>query len=344
MTTDELKTALESTLVRAAKSRVQVSGLAQMAGGASRELWRLDVEVAEGEWAGRHPLVMQRPLGGKIHAHALDLKQEFIVRQAAYKSGLPVPRPFWLLEDFLGRYATFAEQLAGETIGRKIVKDAQWESARARLPTQMGATLAAIHRIDLNEHDLHPVLPSPPPGLTPAQWHLREMEADLDRIGEPHPAIELCLRWLHRHEPPPSERLTLVHGDYRLGNMMINANGLCGVLDWEFAQIGDPMEDVSWGMVRDWRFGVDQLRYGGVGQPEEFWAAYQAAGGEPIDPVRARYWEVMGNVRWAAGTLNQAERYLSGQEDNLEFASLGRRCAEMELEALRLIEEPLPSR
>jgi aminoglycoside phosphotransferase (APT) family kinase protein len=336
MNTDLLAT-LESALARETQSQVQVSGLAQMAGGASRELWRLDVEVADGEWAGRHPLVMQRPLGGKIHAHALDLRQEFIVRRAAHKSGLPVPRPYWLLENFLGGWAALAERLEGETIGRKIVKDARWETARAKLPGQMGATLASIHRIDLDQYELWPVLPSPPPGLTPAQWHIQQMEADLDRIREPHPAIELCLRWLRRHEPPLPKRLSLVHGDYRIGNVIIGPEGLRGVLDWEFAHIGDRMEDVSWGVVRDWRFGMDGLRYGGVGQPEAFWAAYQAAGGEPVIPARARYWEVMGNARWAVGTLNQAERYLSGQEDNLEFASLGRRCAEMELEALRLI-------
>ena len=337
MLANEIQTALEKALARATQSQVQVSGLAQLAGGASRELWRLDVAVADGEWMGAHKLVMQRALGGKIHAHALDLRQEFVVRKAAYNSSLPVPRPYWLLEDFDDGLATFAERLEGETIGRKIVKDASWAAARTKLPGQMGAVLAAIHRIDLEANDLWTVLPSPPIGLTPAQWHIQQAEADLDRIGEPHPAIELCLRWLRQNEPPPPKQLTLVHGDYRIGNMMIDAAGLCGVLDWEFTQIGDPMEDVSWGMVRDWRFGVDHLRYGGVGQPEDFWAAYEANGGEKVDPAQALYWEVMGNIRWAVGTLNQADRYLSGQEDNLEFASLGRRCAEMELEALRLI-------
>jgi aminoglycoside phosphotransferase (APT) family kinase protein len=165
------------------------------------------------------------------------------------------------------------------------------------------------------------------------------MEADLDTIGEPHPALELVLRWLRRYEPPPPARLVLVHGDYRIGNMLVTPEGLNGVLDWEFAHLGDPAEDLTWGLVRDWRFGVDALHFGGIGPPDAVFAAYAAGGGQAPDPTTVRYWEVLGNTRWALGTLNQAQRHLRGAERNLELASLGRRCAEMELEALRLLRE-----
>jgi aminoglycoside phosphotransferase (APT) family kinase protein len=220
--------------------------------------------------------------------------------------------------------------------GARSSRAPSWR-ARAHLPQQLGAALAAIHRIDPGAPALRGLLAVPAAGQTPAQAQIEQLERDLDRIGEPHPAIELCLRWLHQHEPPPPERLVLVHGDYRIGNLLVTPEGLAGVIDWEFAHLGDPLEDLAWGLIREWRFGVDELRCGGVGSAEDYFAAYEAAGGTAIDRRHAFYWEVLHNVRWAVGTLNQAERHLSGVEPNLEFASLGRRCAEMELEALTLI-------
>lgn len=332
-----LQAALETALTQETGASVLISGLARLAGGASQELWRLDVTVSDGPWQGQHPLVARRSLGGKIHADALTLSSEFRVLQAAYASGVPVPRPYWFLTDQVDRPTALMQRLEGEAIGRKIVKEPDLAQARTLLPEQMGVALAAIHRIDLDAHALRDILPGLLPGKTPIRSQLMQMEADLDRIGEPHPAIELCLRWLRYHEPPPPERIVLVHGDYRLGNLMITPKGLNGVLDWEFAHLGELAEDLAWPMVRDWRFGMDHLHFGGISQAEPFLIAYEQHSGEQVDQARVFYWEVLGNVRWAVGTLNQAQRHLSGEEPNLEFASLGRRCAEMELEALLLI-------
>jgi aminoglycoside phosphotransferase (APT) family kinase protein len=110
-------------------------------------------------------------------------------------------------------------------------------------------------------------------------------------------------------------------------------------LDWEFAHIGDAYQDLAWPHLRDWRFGRDELHFGGIGTPRDFYAAYERVRGTRIDRARVHYWQVLGNVQWAVGMLNQARRHLSGEEPNLEFASLGRRCAEVELEVLRLIGE-----
>jgi aminoglycoside phosphotransferase (APT) family kinase protein len=91
--------------------------------------------------------------------------------------------------------------------------------------------------------------------------------------------------------------------------------------------------------VRDWRFGNDALRVGGVGGLEPYVAAYEAASGRAIDRAALRFWEVMGNLRWATTCHSQAQRHLSGADPSVEFASLGRRAAEMELEFLTLIEQ-----
>ncbi len=332
----ELQAALQDQLRVLTHSEVRVENLAMLAGGASQEMWRLDLNVAEGERQGDYKLVLRRQLGGKIYPDALDLWQEFRVMQVAYASDVLLPYPQAYMPDLLGRPAVLVHRLQGETIGRRIVREPTLARARQVLPAQLGKMLARIHRIDLQQYDLRSLVPHPT-SITPAQWIIAQLERNLDDLGEPHPALELGIRWLRQHEPAPPERLTFLHGDYRLGNLMVNSAGLVGVLDWEFAHIGDAYEDLAWSLVRDWRFGSDQLHFAGIAQPDAFFAAYERAVDTTIDVARVRYWEIMGNVRWAVGMLNQAQRHLRGIEPNLEFASLGRRCAEVELEVLRLI-------
>lgn len=334
-----LQTALEQALTRATGSHVWIEGLTLIAGGASQETWRLDLCMDNGVHAGAMPLILRRPLGGAIYGSALDLPTEDRVHRAAYAAGAPVPPPYRLIDDLLGAPALLVERLEGESIGRKLVKDPRYASARSKLPAQMGAALAAIHAVDLERAELWDRLPAPRPGQTPAQARLAQIEAELDAIDEAHPALELCLRWLRRHEPPPPDRPVLVHGDFRIGNVIVSPEtGLLGVIDWEFAHIGDYAEDLTWCLIREWRFGVDELRLGGVGQPEPFFEAYAHASGRPVEPARIAYWELLANVWWAIGCLNQARRHLRGEQANLEFVSLGRRAAEMELEALRLMQ------
>jgi aminoglycoside phosphotransferase (APT) family kinase protein len=302
-------------------------------------MWSLDLHVDAQEPGGDYALVLRRQLGGKIYRDALDLAREFRVMQIAYASGVLLPYPQVFISNLLSRPAALVHRKYGETIGRRIVRDPALADARKCLPAQLGEMLARIHRIDLDKYELRLFLPQPPVEYSPARWNVMQLERNLDEIGEPHPALELGLRWLRRNEPPAPHDLTFLHGDYRIGNIMVNEKGLVSVLDWEFAHIGDAYEDLTWSLLRDWRFGVDDLHFGGIAQPDEFFAAYEHALGVTIDPVRVHYFQVLGNVRWAVGMLNQAHRHTSGQEPNLEFASLGRRCAELELEILQLIRQ-----
>lgn len=333
----ELQAALTDQVRALTQSNVQIENLHMLAGGASQELWSLDLHVAEHETKGDYALVLRRQLGGKIYRDALDLEREFRVMQIAYASDVILPYPQAFLPDLLGRPAMLMHRKQGETIGRRIVRDPAFETARKRLPAQMGEMLARIHRVDVDKYNMRLFLPHPALEYSPARWAITRLEHNLDEIDEPHPALELGLRWLHRNEPPAPKNLVWLHGDYRIGNIMINGEGLVSILDWEFSHIGDPYEDLTWPLLRDWRFGNDTLQFGGIAQPDEYFAAYERALGVTIDPKQVHYWQVMGNVRWATGMLNQARRHLSGQEPNLEFASLGRRCAELELEVLGLI-------
>ena len=302
-----MKEALEAAL------GVPVSDAAQLAGGASKEAWAVD--TADGR-----ELLVRRAGGGVIHEGTLSLRDEFEVLVAAREAGVRVPEPIAFLGAVEGREAFAMERVHGETIGRRIVK-----SPPAALALEMAEELAKIHAIPLERL---PFLRDADPFET--------FYAELDSVAEPHPAIELGLRWAR--ERIPLERPRVVgHGDFRVGNLVVDETGLVAVLDWEFAHVSDPAEDVAWPLVRAWRFGRDELRLGGIGDVERYLGRYAELTGReiPLDELYA--WEVLGNCKWAIGALRQARRHLRGEDRSVEFAILGRLAAEMEYEILDLI-------
>jgi len=166
---------------------------------------------------------------------------------------------------------------------------------------------------------------------------LDRLTKEVDRLEDAHPAIELGLDWARRQAPERSETVVL-HGDLRVGNLAVIATGLGHVLDWEFGHRGDPAEDVAWPLVRAWRFGVDQLRLGGIGEVEPYLERYNTLTDRHITLASLDYWEIVGNLKWAIGALTQSRRHLSGQQRSVELAVLGRLAAEMEFELLHLLE------
>jgi aminoglycoside phosphotransferase (APT) family kinase protein len=330
----EMRSRLEGFLTQKAGAVVTVTAAKRLTGGASRETWAIDIDTG----GQRQALVLRRDMGGEIQPEALSRRQEFELLAAVYEADVQVPRPRWLCDD-PGVLATpffLMDRLEGESVGRRIVRELVLAEARRLLPRQLGEQLARIHRLALT-HPAVVALPQPSPGIAPALAALESATQHLWKLGEPHPALELAARWLRQHVPMATE-LVLVHGDFRVGNLMIGPEGLRGIFDWEFAHVGDAAEDLAWPCVRSWRFGQDQLRLGGVGDAEEFFTSYEQASGRAVDHRAVAFWEMLGNFRWAVGCIQQAHRHLSGQAVSIELASLGRRTAEMELELLDLIE------
>lgn len=311
-----------------------IDSLALLAGGASQQAWRLDVSTPGGPLA----LIVRRDLGGRMFATALSRADEFAVIELAHRAGAPVPRPYACLPDLQGKAAFIMACLDGETIGRRIVREPRLARARDVLPAQMGRALAAIHAIPVAQAAF---LPGPTAGEGAAAYALRLLGEELTRIEEPYPALELGLAWLSAH-PPRETAPVLCHGDFRVGNMVVDERGLVGVLDWEFAHIGHPGEDITFGAIRAWRFGEVRKRYGGVGDVAALLDAYNASRGTAFTERELYWFEVASNLKWAIATVTQARRHLSGQEPSLELASLGRMTAEIELEILSLIDPRHP--
>ena len=150
----------------------------------------------------------------------------------------------------------------------------------------------------------------------------------LDDLGQPHPMLELVRNWLIA-ERPTSDRVTVVHGDFRLGNLIVDESGLSAVIDWELAHVGDPMEDLGWLSVKAWRFG-QRPPVAGVGEYDELFAAYEHASGHRVDPDVVRWWEVLGTWKWAVMCILQASVHLGGAVRSHELAAIGRRVCENE--------------
>jgi aminoglycoside phosphotransferase (APT) family kinase protein len=293
-----------------------VTDVERMLGGASRETWSLRLD-------GR-PLVLRRdPPGGR---RAGAMAREATLLRLADAAGMPVPSVVAFGDDFL-----LMGRLDGETIARRILRDEHYAAARRTLTGQCAEALARLHTKVAVED-----VPDLPVDTDP----LRSWRDTLDALGEPHPALELGFARLAGTRPE-SPRRAVCHGDFRLGNLMVDESGLVGVLDWELAHAGDPAEDLGWMCVRSWRFGGPHP-VAGVGERNALLDAYAAAGGDPIDEDTLRWWEAFGTLRWGVICIQQASTHLTGARASIEHAAIGRRICEVELDLLDLL-DPQPA-
>ena len=285
-----------------------------LAGGASKEAWAVD--------SGGRELLIRRAAGGVIHQATLTLEHEFEVLRAAHEAGVKVPEPIAYLGEIEGREAFVMERIHGETIGRRIVK-----SPPPGLDVQLAEELAKIHAIP----------PERLPFLETGDKIARFYE-ELDSVGEPHPAIELGLHWVEGAAADSTASRSSSTATGGSATSPSTSTGLVAVLDWEFAHLADPVEDLAWPLVRAWRFGADDKHLGGVGDLDRYLERYAELTGLEVTREELLVWEVFGNVKWATGCLTQSRRHFNGQERSVELAVLGRLAAEMEYELLDLID------
>jgi aminoglycoside phosphotransferase (APT) family kinase protein len=294
-----------------------IENLRRLSGGASRETWSFDADGA--------PLILQRQRPGADISRG-GMRNEAALLRAAAKEGVPVAELVASGDETSALGAPFivTRRLEGETIARKILRDEQWAPVRPKLAAQCGEALAAIHRIPI---DVAPDLVHEDP--------IAQYRQVFDAFGEPHPAFELGFRWLEANRPP-SDRVTVVHGDFRHGNFIVGPDGLRAVLDWEIAHAGDPMEDLGWLCVKAWRFGATPP-VGGFGAYEELFDAYSEASGTKVDPEVVRWWETLGTLKWGVMCMMQASSHLLGFARSVELAAIGRRVCEQEFDLLEIL-------
>ena len=291
----------------------------RLTGGASCETWSFT--------AGGRRLILRRNPPGLDRPDGMAL--EALAIAAAQDAGVAVPSLVDSGTDpmVVGSPYLITEHVDGETIARRLLRDPQYADARAGLAAELGATLARIHSIPLAAV---PDLPTVDP-----LGHLRET---YDKLGEPLPTIEIAMKWLEQHQPAPVAE-TVVHGDFRTGNLIIDPSGLRAVLDWEVVHRGDPREDLGWLCVKCWRFG-SPLPAGGFGTVDQLLDGYASVAGWRPSAQDVLWWQVYGTARWALGCRGMAERHLSGQTPSVELIAIGRRVCEQEHDVLLALGHP----
>lgn len=325
---------LERYLQAKAQANVlTINAMTRLSGGAIQENWAMRVTIEGGPWQGMQEWVLRTDAPSAV-AVSLSRAQEFAVLQVAHEAGVMLPQPLWLCEDraVCGRDFFIMQRIAGVAAGHRLVREAELVPNRAMLGEELGANLAQLHTVAPPESRLD-FLPPPPDNHALAT--ITGYRRHLDEIDASYPALEWGLRWCELHAPPAGP-IRLIHRDYRTGNYMVEHGRLTGVLDWEFAAWGDPLEDIGWLMARCWRFGANERKAGGVAHAEDFLRGYQRVSGRTFTEEQLLYWQVMAHLRWAVIALQQAQRHLSGKQRSLELALTGRMVAELELEIIKL--------
>jgi aminoglycoside phosphotransferase (APT) family kinase protein len=192
---------------------------------------------------------------------------------------------------------------------------------REALAGQVAVALARLHAVDWKKRGFE-FLGVPAPGRGAAERELARWEERIARAGfPPPPLLADALAWLRRSLPETDE-ITLVHGDFRLGNWLVEQRGdgatLLGVLDWEMVHLGDPLEDLAWCSCELWRGGTPWA--GAMIAPEEFSAAYARASGRAVDPERMDFYRVLAVVKMIAIMLTGIRAFRDGRTSDLRMA------------------------
>lgn len=322
---------LEWVLKRRLPGFEKLDDCTRLSAGASRETYRLECKMGG---SSRTLALRRAPDAGKsAMRQGPGLETEAVLFSAARAAGVPGPDVLMVIEpdDDLG--SGFAmDWIDGETLGARIARSSDFAGARKSLARQCGEILARLHSLDVTSNGLEDALEELTPEHAVRKTHAAYMELDA-----PQPMIDYAAMWL-LHNLPRHHRRTLVHSDFRNGNLIVDATkGVVAVLDWELAHVGDPMRDLGWVCTRSWRFGVPEKPVGGFGDYHDLFAGYEDVSGHKVDPHAVKFWEVFGSFWWAVGTLSMGQSYRTGMEQSVERPAIGRRSSECQIDLVNLL-------
>ncbi len=314
-------------------TQIQVSRLYRIPGGASRETWSFDAtwqngHIQQNEQDGESTLqkrgfILRRdPDAGLLDT---DRDVEYRVYRAfgglAEGSAVPVPRMYWLETESIALDRPFfiMERIDGCQSDPNLLALRPDDAGRRRIARREFEILGAIHAADPAALGLLDLSSRAAPGKDGcAESELSHWQQIIERQRlEPQPVVQLAIAWLRAHPPPPAQRIVVCHGDFRSGNFLYTDDEIMGVLDWEMVHLGDPLEDLAWTCMKNWRFpnapGVAGKLFGGIAQPEEAFATYERASGIKVDSAALHWWDVFSHVKAVAIWLTGARSFCDGR-------------------------------
>jgi aminoglycoside phosphotransferase (APT) family kinase protein len=290
---------------------VAVSDLERISGGASRETYRFRLRYAEDGASRERRLILRRdPPASLIDT---ERRIEFEAYHAFHGSAVPVPQMLWLEEadDALDHPFFIAEELSGFQAAPQLLFAGGYEAVLAKVAERKWTILGEISKADPKALGLDRWMEVP---ALDACWkrELDYWEGVIDREeAEPYPITRAAIRWLRANPPPPAQKLSLVHGDYRTGNFLYDETGdIRGVLDWEMAHLGDPLEDLAWGLQPVWQFSRGLS--GGLARQEDAVATWERVSGLKADPAALHWWILFNCVKGQGIWVGSARAFLDG--------------------------------
>ncbi len=302
---------------------VRADSFARIHGGASRETYRLRLRYVEDGRERERRLILRRdPLSSLIET---ERSHEFRAYQAFHGSEVPVPEPLWLEQDpqWLERPFFVMEEVTGCDASLKGLSEGPAAAHRERIGKQKWTILGAIAKADPGKLGLGRGRAD----LSPEQCWERELShwehvIDTDALG-PEPVTRAAIRWLRRNPPPPAQRISIVHGDYRSGNFLYDSEGnIRAILDWEMWHLGDPLEDLAWTLNPLWSWPNASL-VGRLLPRGEAIAVWEKASGLHASPDPLRWWEVFTNVKSLAIWISSAREYSDARSSDPTLALVG---------------------
>lgn len=290
-----------------AATGVTISNLSRIPGGASRETWLFDAAWDERGQRKQHSFVLRKDMPASLVES--DRAAEYTFYTAFAGTAVPVPRMRWLENDAapLGGAFFIMDRIVGCESNTRRIRDADYGAARPLLAKQLYEIAAAIHTFDWEDTPIAN-LRTPP---EPDECWKRELDYWEGMINAneitPQPIARAAIRWLRNNPPPPAQRVSVVHGDYRVGNILYDTSGIRAVLDWEMAHLGDPLEDIAWSFMELWRFGTPLM--GGIVTGQEAVRAWETASGLKADPEVLHWWDVFSGVKGQAIWLTGAKSF-----------------------------------
>jgi aminoglycoside phosphotransferase (APT) family kinase protein len=322
-TVDELIKGLARVCDRA--GLLALSRLERLTGGATMESWRFEAR-------GRPYVLRRAPSPAFMEERPFGHDVEAAIIRAAREVGVTAPLVVAELQPEDGIGSGFVMEALPGTANPKEILEMEELVALMR---EAACDLARIH--SLRAGDLPDAVP-----VMDTREAIADLKVQFEKAGGDRPIIALGLKWMEDHCPAQTDEPVLVHGDYRMGNLLAEDSRLTGVLDWELAHLGDPHEDLAFGCMAVWRFHRYDRPALGLGSLEDYFAAYEAEAGVTVDRERFRYWLVHRTVWWALGCLRMAKIWRSGEDRMLERVVISRRTSEQELDLLVLLEEDAP--
>jgi aminoglycoside phosphotransferase (APT) family kinase protein len=314
---------LEERIARYAEHRIPdseratVEEIHRVHGGASRETYRVRLRVQRKD-GGTEELrwVLRRdPVGSLIET---ERRNEFEAYRAFHGTSVPVPRPLWLEEDtrWLDRSFFVMEEVTGCEASPQAILAPPYSDHLEKIGEQAWQILGEISRTDPNEVGLADRMAAV---AADACWK-RELDYWEGVIDEdqpcPQPIGREAIRWLRRNPPPPAQKISVVHADYRMGNFLVDPDGrIHAILDWEMAHLGDPVEDLAWSLNRIWCWARDD-RVGGLLSRDRAIGIWEKASGLVADPDALHWWDLFSSVKALAIWLSSGHEYTTGKNQD----------------------------